>query len=198
MVTPLLQQLVTWPTSSGARETPPPSARRQSGQPIIIKTEETRCLSVIVRQADITSLILVQTSRSFLPPPLTDNIVQQLNPLLQQMTPESQPGARGTLLSILAPAPSLNPFTSQMYANLFWAANFLVSNNLAVDLRGRRLIDLFSYTIIPTTATLGSHKLGIHRVRTDDNDLASILNEFPELLVPRFHGSDENLYGVAI
>ena len=63
-------------------------------------------------------------------------------------------------------------------------ADFLVSNNLAVDLHGRRLIDLFSYTIIPTTATLGSYKLGIHRVRTNDNDLASILNEFPELLVP--------------
>ena len=57
-------------------------------------------------------------------------------------------------------------------------ADFLVSNNLAVDLGGRRLIDLFSYTIIPTTATMGSHKLGIHQVRTDDNDLASILNEF--------------------
>ena len=41
-----------------------------------------------------------------------------------------------------------------------------------------------------------SHKLGIHRVRTDDNDLASILNEFPELLVPGFHASDENLNGV--
>ena len=62
--------------------------------------------------------------------------------------------------------------------------------------RGRRLIDLFSYTIIPTTASLGSHKQGIHRVWTDDNDLASILNEFPELLVPRFHDSDENLHGV--
>ena len=78
----------------------------------------------IVKQADITSLILAQTSQSFLPPPLTDNIVQQLNPLLQQMTPESQPGARGTLLSILAPAPSLNPFTLQIYANLFWVQTF--------------------------------------------------------------------------
>ena len=75
-------------------------------------------------------------------------------------------------------------------------ADFLISNNLVVDLRGRRLIDLFSYTIIPTTVTLGSHKLGIHRVRTDDNDLASILNEFPELMVPHFHTSDENLHGV--
>ena len=74
--------------------------------------------------------------------------------------------------------------------------DFLVSNNLAVDLCGCRLIDLFSYTIILTTATLGSHKLRIHRVRTDDNDLASILNEFPELLVPHFHTSDENLNGV--
>ena len=32
VVTTLLQQLVTWPTSSGARETPPPAASRQSGQ----------------------------------------------------------------------------------------------------------------------------------------------------------------------
>ncbi len=55
---------------------------------------------------------------------------------------------------------------------------------------------LFSYTIIPTTATLGSYKLGIHRVRADDNDLASIPNEHPELLVPRFHASNENLHGV--
>ena len=43
---------------------------------------------------------------------------------------------------------------------------------------------------------MGSHKLGIYRVRTDDNYLASILNEFPELLVPRFHASDENPHGV--
>ena len=35
-------------------------------------------------------------------------------------------------------------------------ADFLVSNNLTVDLFGRRLIDLFSYTIILMTATLGS------------------------------------------
>ena len=93
-------------------------------------------MSGIVRQADITSLILAQTSRSFLPPPLTDKIVQQLNPLLQQMTPESQPGARGTLLSILAPSPSLNPFTLQMYANLFWAQTFsfpITSRSTSVD-----------------------------------------------------------------
>ena len=75
-------------------------------------------------------------------------------------------------------------------------ADFLISNNLAIDLCGRRLIHLFSYTIIPTTATLESHKLGIYRVRTDNNDLASILNKFPELLVPRFHASYESLHGV--
>ena len=62
-----------------------------------------------------------------------------------------------------------------------------------VDLRGRRLIDLFSYTIIPMTATLGSHKLGIHRVRTDDNDWPPFsinsLNYW-------FHASDKNQHGV--
>ena len=135
-------------------------------------------------------------SWSFLSPPLTDNIVQQLHPLQQQMTPESQTGDRGTLLSILAPAPSFNPFTSQMYAKLFWIQTFsfpITSQPTSVEVASS---NFFSYTIIPMTATLGSHKLGIHRVRTNDNDLASILNEFPELLVPRFHASNENLHRV--
>ena len=48
---------------------------------------------------------------------------------------------------------------------LILGAEFLVSNNHAVDLHGRRLIDLFSYTIIPAIATLGSHKLGITESR---------------------------------
>ena len=70
-------------------------------------------------------LIDTGADESVFPASPTDrHIVQQLNPLLQQMTPASQPGARGTLLSILAPAPSLNPFTLQMYANLFWAQTF--------------------------------------------------------------------------
>ena len=76
-------------------------------------------------------------------------------------------------------------------------ADFLVSNNLAVDLRGRRLIDLNSYAIIPTRAAVTPpHFSGIHEVREDDNDLAAILDEFPSLTVPRFTGRDKNLHGV--
>ena len=76
-------------------------------------------------------------------------------------------------------------------------ADFLVSNNLAVDLRGRRLIDLNSYAIIPTKAAVTPpHFSGIHEVRTDDNEFAAILDEFPSLTVPRFTGRDKNLHGV--
>ena len=76
-------------------------------------------------------------------------------------------------------------------------ADFLWNNNnLAVDLRGRRLIDLSSYTVIPTKSARSPTISGIHAIGPDDADLASIIEEFPELLVPQFRANDENLHGV--
>ena len=149
-----------------------------------------------VKQADITSLILVQMSWSFLPPPLTDNIVPTTQPLAAANDSSIATWGQRNIIVHLGSRSFTQSFHIADVRQPILGADFLVSNNLAVNFRGRRLIDLFSYTIIPTTATLGSHKLGIHRVRTDDNDLASILDEFPELLVPRFHASDENLHRV--
>lgn len=75
-------------------------------------------------------------------------------------------------------------------------ADFLMSNNLAIDLKGRRLIDLSDYSTFPTQMSIASDYTAIHEVRTDDTELAAILDEFPDLLVPRFQVSDENRHGV--
>ncbi len=141
-------------------------------------------------------MILAQTSQSFLPPPLTDNIVPTTLPLAAANDSSIATWGQRNIIVHLGSRSFTQSFHIADVRQPILGADFLVSNNLAVDLRGRRFIDLFSYTFIPMTGTLGSHKLGIHRVRTDDNDLASILNEFPELLVPHFHASDENLHGV--
>jgi len=75
-------------------------------------------------------------------------------------------------------------------------ADFLMANNLAIDLRGRRLIDLSSYATFPAEASITSVSPGIHELRSGDPELASIIDEFPDLLVPRFKATDENLHGV--
>ena len=75
-------------------------------------------------------------------------------------------------------------------------ADFLMANNLAIDLRGRRLIDLSSYATFPAEASITSVSPGIHELRTGDPQLASIIDEFPDLLIPRFKATDENLHGV--
>lgn len=75
-------------------------------------------------------------------------------------------------------------------------ADFLVANNLAVDLRGRRLIDLSTYSAFPAKLMESHTTPGIREVKTDDSELAAILDEFPDLVEPRFKASDENLHGV--
>ena len=75
-------------------------------------------------------------------------------------------------------------------------ADFLVDKNLAVDLRGRRLIDLTNYTVCPAREFLVSDYSGLHEVRTDDTELAAIINDFPDLLQPRFTATDDNRHGV--
>ena len=70
-------------------------------------------------------------------------------------------------------------------------ADFLVANNLAIDLRGRRLIDLSSYKTIPARSVVTSTASGIQEVRSGDTELAAIIEEFPDVLVPRFKPSDE-------
>ena len=50
--------------------------------------------------------------------------------------------------------------------------------------------------MIPTKLAHSPTISGIHAIGPDDADLASIIDEFPELLVPRFRANDENLHGV--
>ena len=75
--------------------------------------------------------------------------------------------------------------------NSLLGADFLVANDLAIDLRGRHLIDLSNYASVPTRAT-ASETQGIHEVRTDNPDLSTIINEFPDLMIPRFKETDDN------
>ena len=59
--------------------------------------------------------------------------------------------------------------------NSLLGADFLVANDLAIDLHGRRLIDLSNYASVPTRAT-ASETQGIHEIRTDNPDLSTIIN----------------------
>ena len=75
-------------------------------------------------------------------------------------------------------------------------ADFLVANDLAIDLRNRRLINLSNYSAVPTTASVKSVHFGIHTVRSDDTELTAIIDEFPDLMIPRFQTTDDNRHGV--
>ena len=75
-------------------------------------------------------------------------------------------------------------------------ADFLTAHNLAIDLRGRRLIDLSTYSVLPTKPSAAPEQAGIREIRSDDAELSSIIDEFPDLLVPHFKVTDENRHGV--
>ncbi len=75
-------------------------------------------------------------------------------------------------------------------------ADLLIANDLAIDLRGRRLIDLSSFAAIPASSIQTSPIPGIHEVKSDDTECSRVLNEFPDLLIPRFNISAENKHGV--
>ena len=75
-------------------------------------------------------------------------------------------------------------------------ADFLVANNLAIDLKNRRLIDLATYSIVPANTSNISDILAVHEVRAGDSELSTIINEFPNLLIPHFDVSDQNHHGV--
>lgn len=75
-------------------------------------------------------------------------------------------------------------------------ADFLVANNMAVDLRHRRLIDLSSFASYPSSTSMSSEAPGIHEIGSDDPQMAAIINDFPDVLTPHFRATDTNKHGV--
>ena len=73
-------------------------------------------------------------------------------------------------------------------------ADFFRHNNLAIDLAGRRLIDLTRNSIIPASPD-SSLPLIAGLATSAPDEFSSILAEYPSLLVPRYH-SEENKHGV--
>jgi hypothetical protein len=71
---------------------------------------------------------------------------------------------------------------------LILCADFFIANGLAIDLAGRRLLSLDHLAVIPARAVCSASIGGLHQVRAG---YESILDEFPELLVPRFRPDDE-------
>ena len=86
--------------------------------------ELTQYLPGTIRLADTTSLPLDQVSLCSLLPPMTSNIVQQPNRLLQKTTPKCCPGGREFIAVHLGPVFSLNPFTLYMFANMLLVQTF--------------------------------------------------------------------------
>lgn len=67
-------------------------------------------------------------------------------------------------------------------------ADFFITNGLAIDLTGRRLLSLNDLPPISARAVCSTKVRGLHQVRMG---LDSVLDEFPELLVPRFQPDDK-------
>ena len=73
-------------------------------------------------------------------------------------------------------------------------ANFFSDNNIAIDLRGRRLVDLNNFSTLPATLDMQSITLSgltLHTATPFDR----LLLDFPEILVPSFQ-SNINKHGV--
>jgi cleavage and polyadenylation specificity factor subunit 1 len=88
-------------------------------------------------------------------------------------------------------------FTHKFYlANVtqpILGADFFTQNNLAIDLRGRRLVDLNNGRFLRTLSThSGPFIAGLS---SSSNMFSRILQDFPELLAPNFH-SPTNKHGV--
>ena len=74
-------------------------------------------------------------------------------------------------------------------------ANFFVANNLTIDMARRRLIDMADLAAILTKIACQSPSVsGIHAPSVNAFD--RIIDDFPELLIPRFKSTDTNKHGV--
>ena len=74
-------------------------------------------------------------------------------------------------------------------------ADFFIANDLAIDMARRRLIAMADLATIPTRLTCQPPSAsGIHAPSVNAFD--RIIDDFPELLVPRFKSTDTNKHGV--
>ena len=74
-------------------------------------------------------------------------------------------------------------------------ADFFASNRLAIDMASKRLISLDDLNVVATgAASVSSSICGLHVARIRSFD--AIVDDFPELLVPRFKSTDSNKHGV--
>ena len=74
-------------------------------------------------------------------------------------------------------------------------AQFATRNRLAIDMASKRLISLDDLNVVATgAASVSSSICGLHVARIHAFD--AIIDEFPELLVPRFKSTDSNQHGV--
>ena len=74
-------------------------------------------------------------------------------------------------------------------------ADFFIANDLAIDMARRRLIAMADLATIPTRLTCQPLSAsGIHA--SSVNAFDRIIDDFPELLVPRFKSTDTNKHGV--
>ena len=70
-------------------------------------------------------------------------------------------------------------------------ADFFIANDLAIDLAGRRLIDMANYSSIPTKIACEQPSVsGLHAPSVNAFD--RIIDDFPELLIPCFQTTDTN------
>ena len=73
-------------------------------------------------------------------------------------------------------------------------ADIFASNRLAIDMSDKRLISLDDLNVVASGVASLSSVCGLHVARI--HSLDAIIDEFPELLVPRFKSTDSNKHGV--
>merc|ERR1711867_142911 len=74
-------------------------------------------------------------------------------------------------------------------------ADFFTANHLAVDLATRRLVSLESGYQVRAELSNSRGGTGLHGVHQAHSRFQAVLEDFPELLVPRF-AAQENKHGV--
>ena len=141
------------------------------------------------------------SGRTFLVDSGAEESVFPVSPRDRHLLPRSDnlEAANGTAIATYGKrAIPLRLANGHAFTQTFWladvtqpilGADFFITNRLAIDLAGRRLLSLDDLSPIPTKSTSNHSVSGLHRARSDAFE--AILDEFPDLLVPHFSPQDK-------
>ena len=187
--------LLCYPPSSSA-----PGLGKRAGRPLkisVVGPWEKKTMTVWDRRSGRSFLVDCGADESVLPASAADK--------RHRATSTPLVAANGTLIKTWGKRESSillskgHSFTQEFHladvTDPILGADFFASNRLAIDMASKRLISLDDLNVVATgAASVSSSICGLHVARIHAFD--AIIDEFPELLVPRFKSMDSNQHGV--